>query len=289
MRRLLTFATAALVSTSLGLPAASAGEISAGVTDHILTVVGTTEDDVVAVSCAGGAVSINDAEPAGGPEACSDLREIRIGADAGNDRVNLAGVGRTAFSNIALVLVSGDVGDDTLIGSSLADALSGGGGQDSLRGGGGADRLDPGPGWNEAIGGDGRDLATFSGAGTWSVRNRVVERSQPVDEETSIRTVEIVKIVGGSEQDVLSGGDFGGVTRFYGQGGNDLMTSGDNGDLMDGGSGNDWIDTADGNDTLLGGPGNDVLRAGNGNDDLDGGPGSDSCLSGAGADRTISC
>ena len=289
MRRFLTFAASVLVFASLGLPTASAGEISIGVTDHVLTVVGTTEDDAVAVSCAGGTVTVDDVEPVGGPEACSDLREIRIRMDAGNDRVNLTGIGRSAFSSIDLVLVAGDAGDDTLIGSSFADALSGGGGQDSLRGGDGTDRLEPGSGWNEVIGGDGRDLATFSGDGTWSVRNGTVERSQPVDEDTSIRSVEIVKVVGGSEQDVLTGGDFSGITKFFGQGGNDLMTSGSNGDLMVGGSGNDWIDTADGNDTLLGGPGDDVLRGGNGNDDMDGGPGSDSCLSGAGADRTISC
>jgi Ca2+-binding RTX toxin-like protein len=289
MRRFLTLAAAALVFASLRLPTASAGEISVGVTDHVLTIVGTTEDDAVAVSCTGGTVTIDGVEPVGGPEACSDLREIRIRMDTGNDRVNLAGVGRSAFSNIDLVLVAGDSGDDTLIGSSFADALSGGGGQDSLRGGDGTDRLEPGPGWNEVIGGNGRDLATFSGDGSWSVRNGTVDRSQPVDEETSIRSVEIVKVVGASGQDVLTGGGFSGITKFFGQGGNDLMTSGSNDDLMDGGRGNDWLDATDGNDTMFGGPGDDVLRGGNGNDDMDGGPGSDSCLSGAGADRTISC
>ena len=289
MRRPLTFAAAVLVFASLGLPIASAQTVAAGVADHVLTVVGTTEDDVVGVSCAGGTVTTDGGEPAGGPEACSDLREIRIRMDAGNDRVNMAGVGRSAFSSLDAVLVAGDAGDDTLIGSSLADALSGGGGDDSLRGGDGTDRLDPGPGWNEVIGGDGRDLATFSGGGTWFVRGGIIDHSQPVNEDTSIRSVEIVKVVGGPEQDVLSEDDYSGIVKFFGQGGDDLMTSGPNNDLLDGGGGNDWLDAADGNDTILGGPGNDVLRGGNGNDVMDGGPGSDACLSGAGADRTTSC
>ena len=288
MRRVLTFATA-LVAASLGLPAASAQAISASVTDHVLTVGGTSEDDAVAVSCTGGSVMVDDTEPVGGPEACSDLREIRVRMDAGDDRVTLTDVGRSVFSRLGFVSAHGDDGDDTLIGSAFADALSGGEGHDSLRGGAGADRFEPGPGWNEVVGGDGRDVASFSGSGMWFVSNRNVDRRSPVDEDTSIRSVEIVKVVGGSERDVLSGGAFSGISKFSGQGGNDLMTSGANNDVMDGGNGNDWLDTADGNDSLDGGPGDDVLRGGNGNDDMDGGPGSDSCLSGAGADRTTSC
>src|SRR5262245_24060439 len=252
MRRFLTFA-AVLVAASLGLPAASAQEVSASVTDHVLTVAGTSQDDTVAVACSGGSVRVDDAEPAGGPEACSALREIRIRMDAGNDRVDLADVGRVAFSSVDAVSVAGDEGDDTLIGSSFGDALSGGGDHDSLRGGSGNDRLEPGPGWNEVVGGDGRDLATFSGDGTWSVRDGIVEHSQPVDEDTPIRSVEIVKVVGGSERDVLGGRGFSGITKLFGRGGDDLMTSGSNDDLMDGGGGNDWLDAADGDDTMFGG------------------------------------
>ena len=63
-----------------------------------------------------------------------NLREIRVSAGGGDDRVSLSEVVRSAFSNLGSIAVSGDDGDDTLIGSDFADVLSGGGGADVVRG-----------------------------------------------------------------------------------------------------------------------------------------------------------
>jgi Ca2+-binding RTX toxin-like protein len=281
---------AALIAATLAFPGpASAGQASAGVAEHVLTVTGTDLGEAIAVACQGGEVTVDGAVPSGGPEACSDLREIRVRAGGGDDRVSLAEVARAAFSNLEAISVSGEDGDDTLIGSDFADVLSGEGGADVLRGGAGADDLVPGPGWNQVEGGVGRDRASFSGGGSWFMIAGTIGRRSPVSEESSIRSVEEVEVVGGPDADLLSGGSFPGVLILVGLGGNDLLNSGPKDDVLDGGRGNDWLDANAGNDDMAGGPGDDVLRGDEGNDVMNGGPGNDVCLSGPGGDRAISC
>ena len=289
MRRILLLVAALCAATLSPLPSASAGVSSAAVANHVLTVTGTGQNETTAIACAAGEVTVDGAAPSGGPEACSDLREIRVNAGGGDDRVNLAEVARSAFSNLGPISVSGDDGDDTLIGSDFADGLSGGGGSDELRGGAGADRLAPGPGYNQVEGGDGRDRASFSGGGSWFMIDGLIGRRSPVVEESSIRSVEEVEVVGGPGADLLSGGSFPGVLILVGLGGNDLINSGPRDDVVDGGRGDDWLDANAGNDDMAGGPGDDVLRGDEGNDVMNGGPGNDVCLSGPGGDRAISC
>jgi len=90
------------------------------------------------------------------------------------------------FSGLRVVSVSGDDGDDYLVGSDHADLLDGGGGHDWIRAGAGVDVLAPGPGWNAINGGPGRDVASFSGGGTWYVRDGAAGRTSPVTEETTM-------------------------------------------------------------------------------------------------------
>ncbi|MEY4668370.1 MAG: hypothetical protein RL518_1069, partial [Pseudomonadota bacterium] len=115
-------------------------------------------------------------------------------------------------------------------------------------------------------------------------------------------------ITGGSGRNSLDGGNGSDVLRavgagsFYGQGGDDRITAGDEIDYIDGGDDNDTIDAGGGddqveggagndtinggagNDTLIGSTGMDGLNGGTGNDSLDGGPGTDGLDGGAGAD-----
>ncbi len=289
MRRSIVLAAVLSAAMLSPLPSASAGASSAGVVNHVLTVTGTAQGETMAIGCAGGEVVVDGAAPAGGPEACSELREIRVSAGGGDDRVSLSEVVRSAFSNLGSIAVSGDDGDDTLIGSDFADVLSGGGGADVVRGGSGADELVPGPGWNQLEGGDGRDRASFTGGGSWFMIEGTIGRRSPVAEESSVRSIEEVEVVGGPGADLLSGGSFPGVLILVGLGGNDLLNSGPRDDVVDGGRGNDWLDANAGNDDMAGGPGDDVLRGDEGNDVMHGGPGNDVCLSGPGGDRAISC
>jgi Ca2+-binding RTX toxin-like protein len=86
---------------------------------------------------------VNQADPGGGPVACSDLSRILVFAGGGEDHVSLADVSRSAFGGLANVSVDGQEGNDTLIGLGVGDSLQGGGGVDSLRGGDGRASLNP--------------------------------------------------------------------------------------------------------------------------------------------------
>lgn len=78
-----------------------------------------------------------------------------------------------------------------------------------------------------------------------------------------------------------------------GEGGNDRLLGGNEGDTLRGGAGVDWLDGGkagdtldggDGDDTLVGGDGNDVIYGGEGRDTLDGGRGDDSLIANGGND-----
>ena len=136
------FVAASVVS----IPSSWAGKIVSNVADGILTVTGTADADDVTVRCEDGNLTVTQTQPSGGPTRCGDLRSILVFAGAGFDRVSLGEVMTSAFHSLAATLISGQEGDDRLIGSEIGDDLIGGGGVDSLLGGKGPDHLAPGPG-----------------------------------------------------------------------------------------------------------------------------------------------
>lgn len=98
-------------------------------------------------------------------------------------------------------------------------------------------------------------------------------------------------IDGGRNDDVMSGGEQDDVMRgrrgdddMSGGGGNDKMKGGRGDDDMDGGDGNDRMNGGHGNDAMDGGDGNDKMRGGRGDDDMDGGAGNDTMKGGNGDD-----
>jgi hypothetical protein len=117
------FALAAAIAVSIvWVPSSRAGTIVANVADGILTVNGTTKGDDVTVRCESGQVTVNHNHPSGGPTACADLRRILVFAGEGPDRVSLGDVTTTAFDRLMATSVSGQLGDDALIGSEIGDA-----------------------------------------------------------------------------------------------------------------------------------------------------------------------
>src|SRR4029453_16065611 len=282
-------AIAAVIATSIPwLPPAGAGTIVSNVADAILTVNGSTEGDDVTVRCEGGQVTVNHDHPSGGPTACSDLRRILAFAGQGPDRVNLGDVPLRAFDLLTATSVSGQAGDDALIGSEIGDDLGGGGGVDSLRGGGGRDHLTPGPGGGEAIGGKGRDTVSVAGDGDWKINDARARRVQ-ADEVTTLGSIEIAAVTGGAGANVISGGSFTGNLRLKGRGGGELLEAGAGNDRILGGDGNDFVQGGAGDDELEGGVGDDSLSGESGNDELSGGRGDDTCRGGPGADSFVSC
>jgi Ca2+-binding RTX toxin-like protein len=273
----------------LVVPAVPASaEVHAEFALGILTVNGDRDGNAIEVECVNGSVRVNDEPPTGGRVRCRIVESIIVRAGDGADRVTLADVGRGAFDILLEIGVFGEAGNDTLIGSSLADRLEGGGGDDELRGGEGSDRLVPGGGDGVIVGGGGRDRVTVSGGGDWALSDRRLARGSP-SEELSLRGIESVTIGGDEGDDVVTATAFSGSVELDGGAGDDVLRGGSSRDLLLGGVGNDDLFGGPGNDILKGGKGKDELRGGDGNDQLRGGPGDDGCEGGPGADSELSC
>jgi Ca2+-binding RTX toxin-like protein len=272
----------------VAVPASRAGTIVANIADGILTVNGTTGGDDVTVRCESGQVTVNHNHPSGGPTACADLRRILVFAGEGPDRVSLSDVTPTAFDRLTVTSVSGQLGDDALLGSEIKDDLIGGGGVDSLRGGKGRDHLTPGPGGGEAIGGKGRDTVAVAGDGDWKINDARVRLVQ-ADEITTLGSIELAALTGGPGANLIFGDSFTGNLRLKGRGGGDLLQAGEGNDRILGGGGNDFVQAGNGDDEIEGGPGDDSLSGESGNDVLRGEGGDDTCRGGPGADSLVSC
>ena len=75
-----------------------------------------------------------------------------------------------------------------------------------------------------------------------------------------------------------------GYNRLFTEGGDDIITTGTKGSLVNAGSGNDKVYGGSGDDRVYGGSGNDHLDGGAGNDELHGGSGNDYLTGGVGND-----
>ncbi len=137
----------------------------------------------------------------------------------------------------------GNIGDDTLTGTSGYDYLYGFAGNDSLVGGEGYDNL---------YGGQGNDILIGGVSGT----NADIAANY---------------LYGGEGNDVLIGGDYVYLTAGNG----DNLDGGNGNDSLSGLAGDDNLNGGQGNDTLLGGDGNDRLEDSGGSNSIDGGAGND--------------
>ncbi|MBI1314293.1 hypothetical protein GC176_23605 [bacterium] len=218
------------------------------------------------------------------------------------------------------VTVHGGTGNDTLIGSLLADSLDGGGGDDSLDGEAGDDTLSGGDGNDFLIGKAGNDTL-FGGDG-----NDVLLGSAGKDDLSGDAGNDSLN-GNGTTGDTLRGGD--GDDTLNGGAGNDILIESVSGDVtvtysgdeqtgtgtlngrgndvligigrinLTGSFGADRIDASqfnvpgfteatlsggNGNDTLIGSPGNDQLTGNGGNDSLSSGLGNDRLYGGSGKD-----
>ncbi|HYC73495.1 hypothetical protein [Brevundimonas sp.] len=198
-----------------------------------------------------------------------------------------------------MAVITGDAGDNVLVGSGESDVIEGLGGNDTLSGLGDADRLDGGAGADVLQGGDGDDLligglgndTLNGGAGVdmvsyWAATGGVTVNlgQQGVAQNTGEgldTLISIENIEGSAFDDVLTGDD--NANQIYeGAGGNDLLAGGGGADVItinrgahpdsfafvtvsaDGGIGDDIVTLNafhldGGRITMNGGDGNDVL------------------------------
>jgi Ca2+-binding RTX toxin-like protein len=208
------------------------------VNGQVLSVTGTKRSDRVKVTCDGtGYVKVNKKPPSTGQALCSQIVEVDVIAGAGNDRIDLSGVGRqfgkANFPNFGFGTGAAGLlgpGKDNFLGSQRGfNLVLGNAGADTARGGQVRDIFDAGTGDDRMIGRGGRDIIL----------------GKPGAD----------RLLGGDEADILSG-----------NGGGDLVAGEAGADLMGGGGGND---------TLIGGPGRDRMLGGFGSDSLRGGAGPD--------------
>lgn len=238
-----------------------------------------------------------------------------------------------ASADAAVFLVVGGAGGDTVSGANVLSRalnMSGNAGNDWLVGGAGNDRLAPGTGLDTVDGGAGDDTITAAmadlgagdvldgGAGAGDVLRltsagvlpagvtlRGIERIEVnaalttpltfrLSAEAAASAAAAVTIAGAGGDDRLLANAAASAVVLLGGAGNDWLAGGSAGDLLSGGSendtlnglqGNDTLEGGEGDDRLTGGLGNDLLLGGAGNDLLFGGPGNDTIDLGAGIDR----
>jgi Ca2+-binding RTX toxin-like protein len=314
-------AAGAVLAGGLVVPASPASAaVSSSVDGPGNLAVTSDAADAVAITCSGGNVKVNNADPTtGGPKACSAIISIAVTASSstGNNTIDLAGVNTTAGFAAALdakVTVDGGGGNDSIIGSAFKDSITGGAGNDTITGGGGDDAID---------GGDGTDRVAESGDVSFTLTATALTGTGT----DALTGIEEASLTGGINNNGITAAGFVGSTTLIGGAGNDTLTGGSGTDALTGGLGNDSllggagvdlvVESGDANYTLtnttLTGQGSDtlseieaaVLTGGNGNNQLDastfsgaanldgsggndtltGGTGNDSLVGGAGTDR----
>jgi Ca2+-binding RTX toxin-like protein len=177
--------------------------------------------------------------------------------------------------------VSGEAGNDTLIGGVRgelldggedADRIHGGGGDDSIRGGLGADTLNGGEGADSIDGGSEVDWLHYTTSTEGVAVDLIAGTGLGGDAEGDVISA-IENVFGSQFDDDISGTVL--ANHLAGGKGNDTLFGNEGNDLLQGDVGNDLLDGWVGLDTLLGGAGNDTLIGGLGKDLLTGAGGLD--------------
>ena len=260
-----------------------------------LTVTGDGADNAITVSRnAGGTLLVNNGAVSitGGPATVANTDLIVVSGDLGNDTISLD----ETNGALPAAELAGGGGNDALTAGSGADSLFGEAGDDILLGRGGADILQGGGDNDTLAGGDGDDQM-FGGDGN----DRMIWNP-------------------GDDTDLMEGGLGSDTAEVNGSGGDEVFTITANGTrvrfdrlspapfaldigtteslVLYAGGGNDSIsstgalstlialtlDGGGGDDTILGSNGADVLLGGDGNDFVDGQQGNDVAFLGAGSD-----
>lgn len=182
---------------------------------------------------------------------------VSLGADTfvNIERFNLVGgAGANLFdarqTNLALLL-SGEGGNDTLLGGTKADVINGGDGNDVLSGGGGNDAID---------GGLGTDYFYEKADSDFAINGLRV--SSAITGTETVAAIERFAIVGGAGNNTLDAQMSSVPVVLLGGLGNDTLFGGSLSDTLSGGSrGDSTVAGSDGVDSLNGGAAADTYEA----------------------------
>ena len=196
------------------------------------------------------------------------------------------------------LVLDGEDGDDTILGSLFAEDIKGGSGNDYLAGNNGDDSLEGGTGDDNLDGGDGSDTYVFddnAGAddlGTDTLTESATNNGHDVLDFSGFGSGTLIDLGSTAQQDVDAGGSNLDITLsdptafegVVGSGQGDTIYGNDADNYLQGGGGDDYISGELGNDSLHGGAGADILLGGDGNDTLEGFTGNDTTQGGDGDD-----
>jgi Ca2+-binding RTX toxin-like protein len=236
--------------------------------EGILNVTGSNKSDRIDLIVAGEDLQVTVNRRESETFALADVTEINIAGLKGNDRI-------TVDPAITLATtISGDEGNDRIIGGGGNDLITGGKGNDRCDGGAGDDELF-GEGGNDRLhGGMGNDVLDGSYGNDWLLGaegDDSLDGGEGVDHIYGGLGADVA--FGGAKNDKMFGG--AGDDELHGGEGNDIIVGNEDNDELFGDGGHDKLYGCAGDDTLHGGTGNDLLRGGDGNDLLDGGEGND--------------
>ena len=149
--------TAVGVSAVGMIPAATAG---AAVTWNVdgtgtaLSVKATAGDQVV-MSCSAGTVRVSATVLTTVP--CATLASLAINGSSLDDDIDASNMGAKRFPALTSITITGQGGNDRLLGSQLADTILAGTGNDIVRAGNGNDTVQGNAGNDDMVGGAGED------------------------------------------------------------------------------------------------------------------------------------
>jgi Ca2+-binding RTX toxin-like protein len=251
----------AVAFAALTTPAHAAGTAAISGTAIVVELDGA--DDTVNLGMSGSAVIVQDAgitpqapcvvSPYGASCPATGMTGIRVHGAGGNDTLSavpaLVPFGQPALAGVSLpVAMTGDAGDDTLIGGGRADILDGGDGNDALFGGAGIDTLTGGAG-DDLLQGD-ADADILDG-GQGSDTASWAPSADPV----------AVTLDGQANDGATGENDGANVENIIGGHGDDHLTGNAESNGISGGDGNDTIDGGAGADALYGDAGFDTILA----------------------------
>ncbi len=242
--------------------------------DGTVWFLGTEADDDIRVTRSGADIVLeHSGERWSWP--AEDVRLLDLSGEAGSDTF-------TVEASVPAVLRGGD-GDDTLVGSPVADTILGGPGRDSLSGRGGSDVLRGGLGDDWLAGGREADEIRGGGGDDWLAGGRGSDFvSGGNGRDTLHGNQDADSVLGGQVADQITGGD--GPDTIYGGRGLDVIDGGAADDVIFGGGGRDRIMAGDGSDTVQGGSGGDTIYGQAGDDVIFASAGTDLVMGGSGAD-----
>ncbi|WP_170233764.1 calcium-binding protein [Novosphingobium sediminis] len=262
-----SYATAtAAVSVNLATQSGT-GDAAGDTFDSIENITGSRFDDILTGNAANNYISGgagNDTLIGGGG---LDWFLGGLGADklngTGDDGASYRGSASAVTVNLAtLTARGGDADGDVLVGISqvegtaLADTLTGNNGNNVLIGGGDADKLD-GAGGNDLIrGGAGGDIM-IGGAGT-----------DTLEYTSSAAAVTVDLGTGSASGGDATGDSFSGFENLAGSAFGDTLKAGATGSTLLGGGGDDTLIGGVGADRIIGGAGGDTMHGGGGIDTL---------------------